>query len=159
MNTPKIPHYKKINILWTGNTGQGTKSYKSYSRDFIVQSVNKSIINGSSDPAFLGDALKYNPEEFLIVSLSSCHMLWFLHLCSEAGIIVENYEDNPIGTMVEDTQGAGYFSEVVLNPIVTISNLDITIEDLNKIHHKAHSYCFIANSVNFKVAIKGEIKY
>jgi organic hydroperoxide reductase OsmC/OhrA len=145
----KQHHYNAI-IKWTGNTGTGTDSYKSYERSHTINIENKISINGSSDPAFHGDATKHNPEDLLISSLSTCHMLWYLHLCSEAGIIVTDYVDNATGIMIETANGGGQFSEVTLNPVVTVNEQSM-IEKANHLHHKANELCFIANSVNFPV--------
>ena len=73
-------------------------------------------IPGSSDPAFRGDRARYNPEEMLVASLSACHMLWYLHLCSAEGIVVQAYQDIAEGVMVEEPGGGGRFTEVVLQP-------------------------------------------
>jgi organic hydroperoxide reductase OsmC/OhrA len=143
-------HHYQTSLNWTGNTGQGTKSYTSYERSHVIQVENKPEIPASSDPSFRGDRTRYNPEEMLVASLSSCHMLWYLHLCSEAGIIVEKYSDNAKGVMIEEANGSGRFTEVTLYPEVVIS--DVTkIALANELHEKAHEYCFIANSCNFPV--------
>lgn len=149
-------HCYKSNISWTGNDGNGTFSYTSYRRDFSVQVANKPVLEGSSDPAFRGDLTKYNPEDLLVISLSSCHMLWYLHLCSEAGIIVVDYRDEATGTMEENAKG-GRFTEVTLHPLVTVQDKSM-IEQANTLHHKAHELCFIANSVNFPVIVESHIK-
>ena len=74
-------HTYQTQVDWTGNTGEGTKTYQGYGRDHTITSDGKARIQGSSDPAFRGDATRYNPEELLVASLSACHMLWYLHLC------------------------------------------------------------------------------
>jgi organic hydroperoxide reductase OsmC/OhrA len=148
-------HHYSLTMKWTGNTGEGTKSYQSYSRNHIYSSEGKSDISGSSDPSFRGDPGRYNPEELLVATLSSCHMLWYLHLCSLNDIIVESYEDKPIGTMVEEVNGSGYFTEVTLKPAVIISKGDIN--KANELHHEAHAMCFIANSVKFPVKCESTI--
>jgi organic hydroperoxide reductase OsmC/OhrA len=143
-------HHYKTTIEWTGNKGTGTSNYRDYERSHTISVENKPVIEGSSDPAFLGDKTKYNPEEMLLSSLSSCHMLWYLHFCSEEGIIVTDYIDNAIGTMEETTNGSGHFTEVILNPTVTITD-ETQIEKAKELHIKANEFCFIANSVNFPV--------
>ncbi|GAA5098746.1 OsmC family protein [Chryseobacterium ginsengisoli] len=143
-------HHYKTTIQWTGNKGTGTSNYRDYERSHTISVENKPTIEGSSDPAFRGDKTKYNPEEMFLSSLSSCHMLWYLHFCSEAGIIVTDYVDNATGIMTETANGSGHFSEVTLNPIVTVSE-ESMIEKAKELHHKAHEFCFIANSVNFPV--------
>src|SRR5438045_488065 len=92
-------HNYEIQIDWTGNNGEGTKSYKSYRRDHTIASMvqGKPLIPGSSDPNFRGDATRYNPEELLVASLSSCHMLWYLHLCATNDVTVVEYQDAASG--------------------------------------------------------------
>lgn len=75
-------------LTWTGNLGTGTSGYKEYARDHVFRGPGKPDLPGSSDPAFRGDARRYNPEELLVAAISSCHMLWYLHLCADAGVIV-----------------------------------------------------------------------
>ncbi|KMQ69140.1 peroxiredoxin [Chryseobacterium sp. FH2] len=143
-------HHYKTTIQWTGNKGTGTSNYRNYERNHTISVENKPIIEASSDPAFRGDKTKYNPEEMLLSSLSSCHMLWYLHFCAEAGVIVTDYVDNATGTMIETKNGSGHFSEVILNPLITVSEISM-IEKAKELHHKANEFCFIANSVNFPV--------
>lgn len=140
----------QVDVLWTGNSGSGTASYRGYERSHSVQVEGKPVIYGSSDPAFRGDAAKYNPEELLVASLSSCHMLWYLHLCAEAGVEVVHYVDHATGTMIEKQDGSGHFEEVVLNPAVTVSKNSMMLL-AKELHRKANEKCFIANSVNFPV--------
>lgn len=143
-------HDYKLTVKWTGNIGTGTSNYRNYERSHTISGENKPDISGSSDPAFRGDQTKYNPEELLLASLSSCHLLWYLHLCAEAGVIVTDYVDNANGIMVETANGGGRFAEVTLNPIVTVAESTM-IEKAGELHKKAHELCFIANSVNFPV--------
>lgn len=147
----KGQHNYNSSIKWTGNKGAGTANYRAFERSYIVSIDNKPDILGSSDPAFRGDKTKYNPEELMVVSLSSCHMLWYLHLCSEAGVIVTDYIDNATGLMVETSNGGGRFTKVTLNPIVTVEENSM-FATANELHKKANELCFIANSVNFEVA-------
>ena len=136
-------HNYSLNIKWTGNKGEGTTRYDAYDRSYIISGENKVDILGSADAPFRGDITKYNPEDLLLASLSSCHMLWYFHLCADAGIIVTEYIDNPTGILVQNETGSGSFSEVTLNPTVIVSD--------NSMIEKANQFCFIANSVNFKV--------
>lgn len=139
----------QIFLQWTGNKGSGTFDYRAYDRSYTLQAEGKSIIEGSSDPQFRGDKEKYNPEEMLLSAVASCHMLWFLHLCADDGIIVTEYTDTPTGTMTEDN-GKGKFSEITLHPKVVVSEPHM-IPKAQALHAKANTYCFIANSLNFKV--------
>ena len=149
-------HTYPIRMRWTGNTGSGTREYRSYERahEYIVE--GKPTIPGSSDPAFRGDRARWNPEELLVMSLSSCHMLWYLHLCATHKISVVDYVDDAVGTMVETADTGGHFSEVVLRPQVTIEpGGDLAVAA--SLHDKAHHLCFVANSVNFPVRVEAGI--
>lgn len=146
-------HQYKTNLVWAGNKGSGTMDYRSYDRDFVVSIENKAPISGSSDSVFLGDKTKYNPEDLLLASVSSCHMLWYLHLCSKNEIVVMEYKDNAIGTMVENADGSGHFASILLQPEVLISKKE-QIELANALHEEANKMCFIANSLNFPVKHK-----
>lgn len=143
-------HIYNLTTKWTGNKGNGTADYTSYEREHKIWSDNKVEILASSDPAFRGDKTKHNPEELLVASLSSCHMLWFLHLCADRGVIVMDYIDKPIGVMIEKENGGGRFKEVTLNPTITVTDIAM-IDKIDEIHKKANELCFIANSVNFPV--------
>lgn len=152
-------HFYNLNITWTGNKGTGTSDYHSYERSHTISAGNKQEIPASSDPAFRGDKTRYNPEELLVASLSSCHMLWFLHLCTDNGIVVTSYADNAMGIMImiETENGGGRFKEVILNPVVIVED-ESTLNKLDDIHKKANELCFIANSVNFPVKHKTTAK-
>lgn len=146
----KRRHNYQVTVQWTGNKGSGTSSYQAYERSHTILKEGKQAILASSDPAFRGDNTRHNPEELFLASISSCHMLWYLHLCSEAGIVVVDYQDSATGVMVESGDGGGKFSEVTLNPVVTVS-ASAMISKANELHSKANALCFIANSLNFKV--------
>lgn len=144
-------HVYNLDIQWTGNTGTGTSGYSGYERSHSILVAGKLEIAASSDPAFRGDKTKHNPEELLLASISSCHMLSYLHVCATAGVIVLSYIDHATGVMEETPEGGGRFIEVTLNPVVSVSEiwmLDLAIQ----LHMQANQLCFIANSVNFKVA-------
>lgn len=145
----KIHNYT-LQVQWTGNQGQGTSDYRSYERGHTVSIEGKPVLECSSDPAFRGDKTKYTPEDLLLASLSSCHMLWYLHLAAEAGITVVDYVDKASGTMIETSDGGGHFTEVTLQPTVTITEQTM-IDKANELHKKANELCFIARSVNFPV--------
>jgi len=145
-------HAYGLTVRWTGNTGSGTSGYRSYEREHVISAQDRPEITMSSDPAFRGDKTRYSPEELLVASVSSCHMLWFLHLCADSGIVVVEYMDYPTGIMEESSNGAGSFREITLNPKVTVSQKSM-LGQLEGIHKKAHNMCFISNSVNFTIQL------
>ncbi len=143
-------HHYQATVTWTGNQGTGTSGYKAYSRDHIISAAGKKDIEGSSDPSFRGDKSRYSPEDLLLDAISSCHMLWYLHLCAVNGVIVTNYVDHATAVMNEERDGSGQFSEATLNPVVTVQH-ESMIAKANALHHEANKLCFIARSVNFPV--------
>jgi organic hydroperoxide reductase OsmC/OhrA len=149
-------HFYLTTVEWTGNLGVGTSDYRAYSRDHKIAAEHKPSIPGSSDPAFRGDRTGWNPEDLLLASLSTCHMLWYLHLAAESGISVTAYTDRAEGVMVEQPNGSGRFARVVLRPSVTVS-AGSDAERAAALHHTAHEKCFIANSVNFPVTCEPKI--
>jgi organic hydroperoxide reductase OsmC/OhrA len=136
-------------LTWTGNTGEGTATYRSYRRTCEVSAAGKPTVAGSADPHFRGDADRWNPEELLVAALSQCHLLAFLHEAATNGVVVVDYSDAAIGTMVTEGNG-GRMTEVVLRPVVTVAAPDMA-ERCAALHEQAHQNCFIANSVNFPV--------
>jgi len=148
-------HHYKVDVTWTGNQGAGTKTYQGYGREHEIRIAGKPVLAGSSDPTFRGDASKHNPEDLLVTSLSTCHMLSYLHQAVLAGVVVTAYEDSAEGTMETDAHG-GRFLEVVLRPVVTISAASDPAK-AEAAHEPAHHACFIANSVNFPVRCEPRI--
>src|SRR5690349_6614764 len=146
-------HAYAIAVEWTGNKGTGTSGYRAYERAHTISAEGKPVILSSSDPSFRGDPSRYNPEDLLVGSLSSCHMLWYLHLCSAGGIVVTGYLDRAEGVMVEDASGGGRFASVTLRPEVTLA-AGMNEAAALAAHHEAHEKCFIASSVNFPVAVE-----
>lgn len=150
-------HTYACRVTWTGNDGTGTSGYRAYRRDHTVEVAGKPMIAGSSDPSFRGDASRYNPEDLLVAAISSCHMLWYLHLAADAGIVVNSYVDDAIGTMVEDRERGGWFTGVVLRPSMKIASGSDPAR-ARALHDEAHTMCFIANSLNFPVTVEPRIE-
>lgn len=147
-------HTYRTLVTWTGNTGTGTSSYRGYERSYELSTSTKPIIGGSSDPMFRGDRTRWNPEELLVGAISACHQLWFLHLCSEAGIAVEQYVDAAEGQMETEADGTAHFTGVTLRPQVTVAP-HVSEVQIASIHEAAHAKCVIAQSVNFEVGCEG----
>jgi len=149
-------HAYTVTITWTGNTGPGTQSYRSYERRHDIGTLGKPTIPASSDPAFRGDPARYNPEELLVASLSSCHMLWYLHLAAVAGLVVVEYQDIAEGVMIEQADGGGAFTEVVLCPEIILAH-GADLLRAHALHADAHAKCFIANSVKSEVRCQSQV--
>jgi organic hydroperoxide reductase OsmC/OhrA len=143
-------------VEWTGNVSSGTADYRAYERAHVIRSSGKADILGSSDPAFRGDAARWNPEELFVAAVSACHQLWYLHLCADAGVVVLAYRDEPVGTMVEEADGSGRFAGIVLHPTVRIAP-DSDAAKAIALHRDAHAKCFIANSVSCPVLVEPSV--
>lgn len=154
----KLHHYTTT-VTWTGNMGSGTSSYRAYERAHEVAVEGKPTIAGSSDAAFRGDPTRWTPEDMLVASISTCHMLWYLHLVTVAKIVVTAYVDHAEGEMIEEASGAGRFTKVTLRPEIVLAagTPPEQIEAARAIHHEAHEMCFVAQSVNFPIETEGAI--
>ncbi|MBK0064963.1 MULTISPECIES: OsmC family protein [unclassified Acinetobacter] len=144
-------HQYDVKIRWIGNIGDGTKSYQSYTRDFLIENHNKPSICGSADPAYRGDPTKWNPEDLMVAAASACHKLWYLHLCAVNGVCIMDYVDHACGFM-EDAhpEKRGHITHIILKPHVILQakkSLDLA----KQLHQQAHHECMIANSVNFPI--------
>jgi organic hydroperoxide reductase OsmC/OhrA len=151
----KMHRYDSV-VEWTGDDGEGTRTYRGYRRDHTISFAGKPPLLSSSDPAFRGDPARYNPEELFLASLSSCHMLWYLHLCSVAHVVVVEYRDSASATMEERPDGSGAFVQAVLRPEAVIT-AESDAETARAVHEDAHRH-FIANSVAFPVTIEPAIR-
>jgi organic hydroperoxide reductase OsmC/OhrA len=149
-------HRYTTRVTWTGNRGTGTSDYRAYDRDHEIAAGDKPVIPGSSDPAFRGDAARWNPEELLVAAVSACHKLWYLHLCATARIAVLSYVDEAEGEMEETPDGGGRFTRVTLRPRIAVAR-GADLAKAQALHAQAHALCFIANSVNFPVSHEAEI--
>ncbi|HEY3784367.1 MAG TPA: OsmC family protein [Steroidobacteraceae bacterium] len=140
-------------IVWTGDRGQGTKHYRGYDRTWRIATEGKPHIECSNDPLLGGDPSKPNPEDLLVSSLASCHMLWYLHLASAAGIVIRAYEDTPLGVGETGPRGEGRFVQAILRPRITVER-GTDLGKADALHREVHQYCFIARSVNFPITFE-----
>ncbi|WP_245820395.1 OsmC family protein [Flavimaricola marinus] len=148
-------HNYTAKVTWTGNRGQGNVRYRGYDRKWEVRTPGKPVIECSNDPLLGGDPGLHNPEDMLIAALSACHMLWYLHLASDAGILVSAYEDEPIAVGESLPNGAGRFLSATLRPRIMLGpSADRELADA--LHGRIHETCFIARSVNFPVNYAAE---
>jgi organic hydroperoxide reductase OsmC/OhrA len=150
-------HSYRLTNRWTGNQGSGTSGYKAYGRDHEISIAGKPVLLASSDPHYRGDPTRHNPEEMLLAAISGCHMLWYLHFCSDSQIIVVSYQDDAEATMEVGADGNGHFTKAVLRPKITITSAD-KVQLAERLHEKAHKFCFIANSVNFPITVEPQIE-
>ncbi|HEX6874095.1 MAG TPA: OsmC family protein [Nocardioidaceae bacterium] len=149
-------HTYDVTVTWTGNRGEGTTGPREYDRDLTIAAEGPPVIEGTADPGFLGAQDRWNPEQLFTASISQCHMLWYLGLCSRRGVVVHEYVDEAVGAMAAEPSGKARFTEVVLRPRIVVGAQD-QVEKAMQLHEKAHEMCFIAQSVNFEVKVEPEI--
>ncbi|MFH7016287.1 OsmC family protein [Flavobacterium sp. FlaQc-47] len=145
-----MKHLFKAVLNWKSNQIQEDSRKRFYNKSHQIKIEGKPVLNVSAAKAFKGDPELYNPEDLLLSSLVSCHMMSYLYVCSQNGIEVLEYSDNAEATLEVSPDGSGRFVEVRLCPKVKISHPD-QIELALELHTKANQLCFIANSCNFPV--------
>jgi organic hydroperoxide reductase OsmC/OhrA len=145
-----MDHRYALTVTWTGNTGQGTAAYRGYRRTHTVTAEGPPELLGSADRTFHGDRERWNPEQLLLASLAQCHLLSYLHVCVDVGVVVTEYVDRATGSMRTEPDGSGRFTEVVLRPEITVADATM-VDAATAAHQRANELCFIANSVSFPV--------
>ena len=128
-------------------------SYETYNRDHIWQFEGEEKVMASAAPAFLGDPGRVDPEEALVASLSSCHMLPFLAICAKRRIGVDSYVDSAVGFLEKNEDGRLAVTRVELRPEIQFSNEAPGASELERLHHLSHRECFIANSVKTEIVV------
>ena len=143
----------KVNLLWKNESEDF--SYKNYDRTHSWKFEGGTVIKASAAPEYLGKKEFVNPEEAFAASLASCHMLTFLAIASIKKYTIETYEDNAIAILEKNDKSRIAVTKLYLRPkiIFTGDNIpDKTIID--EMHHRAHTECFIANSVLTEIIIE-----
>ena len=143
----------KATIVWKKVTEQFT--YETYNRSHVWRFDAGIELKASATPAYLGNADMVDPEEAFVASLSSCHMLTFLAFACKKRLVVESYEDEAVAHVEKTPEGKMAITRVVLRPLVKFSaEKTPTPQELEQLHHSAHEFCFIANSVKASVAVE-----
>lgn len=133
------------------------------SHDFTYQTYNRAhewrftavTVPASATKEYRGEAERVNPEEALVASLSSCHMLTFLAVAAKHKLVLDSYADDAVGVLEKNAEGRLAVTRVVLRPrIVWAPGVTVTPEQLAKLHHDAHEGCFVANSVKTTVSVE-----
>lgn len=146
-------HHATIN--WARGSAEFT--YEKYPRAHTWSFPSGIRVEASSAPEYLGSADRVNPEEALVAALSSCHMLTFLALAARKRLVVERYEDSPVGVLEKNADGKLAITRVTLRPkAVFADGSSLPPQDLQRLHEKAHEHCFIANSIRTAVSIEPE---
>ena len=146
-------------VEWT----RGDQAFvdQKYSRAHVWRFDGGAVVPGSSSPAGVplpySDASAVDPEEAMIASLSSCHMLWFLAVAAKAGWVVDRYLDDASGELDRDEAGKRYLARVTLAPVTTFAGPAPSQDALDALHHVAHDHCEMAHSVRAAITIRASI--
>ncbi|MCU1486213.1 MAG: osmotically inducible protein OsmC [Actinomycetia bacterium] len=141
-----------VEVEWVrGGADFGVK----YDRTHVWRFDGGVEVPASSAPGLLGDPSRVDPEEAFVAAISSCHMLWFLHLAAERGLVVDRYVDGAVGTMRRDPAGITWITDVDLRPAIEWSGEAPSPADVDALHHASHERCFIANSVRSAITVHG----
>lgn len=143
-------------ISWGAATGFAENSY---SRRHLWRFDGGAEVVGSSSPEVVpvprSDPAGVDPEEALVASAASCHMLWFLDLARQAGLVVESYEDVAVAEMGRVGPGKVAIVKITLRPRIAFAGRMPGRAELDHLHHEAHERCFIANTLNCEIAVEG----
>ena len=141
-------------MTWTGNLGDGTSHYRATGATTVTTAGRPGLL-GSSDPTFHGDRERWNPEQ-LLAALAQCHMLSYLHVCVNEGVVVTDYVDTATAAISTDPTAAASSPRRCSTPRVTVADASM-VEAATRAHHRAHELCFIANSVELPVRHDPEV--
>ncbi|MDM1295707.1 OsmC family protein [Sphingobacterium sp. N143] len=143
-------HLFRAALTWTNKKEAAHLARNTYSKNHYISIDGKEDLQVSAAKAFKGDPTLYNPEDLLLSSLVSCHMMSYLYVCSLHDIEIITYMDRAEAVLETYANGSGHFLHVRLNPAVTITDPNKITLALS-LHAKANQLCFIANSCNFPV--------
>jgi organic hydroperoxide reductase OsmC/OhrA len=140
---------------------QGEFKYATYSRAHVVDFGHGVHLPGNAAPWNVPKTVPWapgaDPEQLFVASLSTCHMLWFLHLAHDAKFTVERYRDEASGILEKNAEGRHAMTRVTLKPAVMFSGTRPTPAQLARLHEQTHERCFIANSVKTEVIVEPRI--
>jgi organic hydroperoxide reductase OsmC/OhrA len=140
----------KAKLSWRLKEESTFATAKNYTKSHSIAIEGKELLQVSAAKAFKGDASLYNPEDLLLSSVVSCHMMSYLYVCQQNRIEILSYHDNAEATLEILDNGGGRFIEVRLFPTVIVKEKK-QIQLALLLHQKANELCFIANSCNFPI--------
>jgi organic hydroperoxide reductase OsmC/OhrA len=140
-----------VDVSWS--RGEHEFTYQTYNRDHEWRFDGGVTVPGSANPAYLGNPGPVDPEEAFIASLSSCHMLTFLAIAAKKRLVVDAYDDHAVGVMAKNERGRIAITQVTLHPKIVFAGEQPDAATLERIHHRAHEECFIANSVTTEIIV------
>lgn len=150
-------HQYEATIAWRRGDQKFTDNRYSRAHEWIFDGGAQ--VPASSSPSIvplpMSDAAAVDPEEALVASASSCHMLFFLHFAGKRGFVVDSYVDHAVGVMEKNDEGKIAMARIALRPKVGFSGeRKPNPQELETLHHDAHENCFIANSLKTEIVVE-----
>ena len=140
---------------------QGEFKYTTYSRAHAIDFGHGVQLAGNAAPWNIPNSVPWtagaDPEQQFIAALSTCHMLWFLHLAHDAKFVVQRYRDEASGVLAKNAEGQEAVTRVTLRPVVEFSGTLPSPEQFARLHEKTHERCFIANSVRSEIVLEPQM--
>ena len=144
-------HHYVSAVAWTGNRGQSTQRYRGHDSNWNMQASVKAVIACLNDPLLGGDSRRYSPGNLLLPGLSACHILWYLHLAAQSGMIMHAYRDEPLGIGETGADGSGRFLRAELRPQIE-QEVGTDRKLAKRLHGQVNRYCLITRSAAFPVS-------
>jgi len=126
-----------------------------YDRNHLWRFDGGVEVPASSAPNLFGDPARVDPEEAFLAAISSCHMLWFLYLAAQRGLVVDRYVDDAVGTVARTDRAVFSMTDVELRPTITWAGTPPDDAVVAELHRESHRRCFIANSVRSRITVAG----
>jgi organic hydroperoxide reductase OsmC/OhrA len=147
-------HHYHATCHWAGDTTMG---YKSYDRAHTSSAPPASTeLMLSADPAFLGHPDKLNPEQLVVVAVSSCQLLSFLAIAARARVQVVEYDDHAEAEMPEDDKPIR-LTRIILRPRIVVGP-GVKEERILKLTEMAHKQCYISNSLSTEIVVEPTVE-
>jgi organic hydroperoxide reductase OsmC/OhrA len=126
-----------------------------YDRDHSWTFEGGTVVEASSASSLMGNPDLVDPEAAFVAAISSCHMLWFLHLAAKDGLVVDRYRDAAVGHLERDQSGHAWITRVELDPRIDFGSGTVpTAEAVGDLHDRSHHLCFIARSVRTEITVR-----
>ena len=143
-------HTFKATLSWEKIESAQEDTKRIFLKSHTISIEGKETLSVSAAKAFKGDPELHNPEDLLLSSLMSCHMMSYLYVCAKNNVEVLQYNDQAQAILETYADGSGKIVEVQINPQVIIQDAS-QLELALSLHKEANKLCFIANSCNFPV--------
>ena len=139
-------HYYNVSVDWA----EGRKG-------IMTSEVLETAIEVATPPPFAkGIEGLWSPEHLFVAAINSCLMTTFLAIAENSKLAYTSFNSKAIGKL-EVVEGRYLMSEVVLMPVVVVSN-EADKEKALKLLHKSEAACLISNSVKSRIILEPTVK-